>query len=109
MLEEKLKKGLKMTGEYFGDDDSGLDIDTDTLEMEGPIDSEQMSLNLKVSFTSKNVSVQSISKKNLIFFFGKKAARVIGAINIINNANATFISITMCNRWKSVYTRYGNG
>lgn len=48
MLEEKLKKGLKMIGEYVGDDDSGLDVDTETLEMEGPIDPEKLCLNLKV-------------------------------------------------------------
>lgn len=56
MLEEKLKKGLKMIGEYAGggDDDSGLDIGggggTETpLEMEEPIDPESLSINLKVS------------------------------------------------------------
>lgn len=48
MLEEKLKKGLKMTGEYFGDDDSGLDIDTEALEMEESIDPDKLSINLKV-------------------------------------------------------------
>lgn len=47
MLEDKLKKGLKMTGEYMGDDDSGLDVDTDAMEMEGPIDPDK--LFLKVS------------------------------------------------------------
>lgn len=54
MLEEKLKKGLKMIGEYAGgaDDDSGLDIDgggmETPLEMEEPIDTESLSINLKV-------------------------------------------------------------
>lgn len=48
MLEDKLKKGLKMIGEYVGDDDSGLDVDTDALEMEEPIDPEKLSINLKV-------------------------------------------------------------
>lgn len=49
-----MKKGLKMIGEYAGggDDDSGLDIGgggTETpLEMEGPIDPESLSINLKV-------------------------------------------------------------
>lgn len=55
MLEEKLKKGLKMIGEYAGgaDDDSGLDIDgggmETPLEMEEPIDTESLSINLKVT------------------------------------------------------------
>lgn len=48
MLEDKLKKGLKMIGEYVGDDDSGLDVDTEALEMEEPIDPEKFSINLKV-------------------------------------------------------------
>lgn len=54
MLEEKLKKGLKMIGEYTGgaDDDSGLDIGgagaETPLEMEDPIDAESLSINLKV-------------------------------------------------------------
>lgn len=48
MLEEKLKKGLKMTGEYFGDDDSGFEVDTDALEVEGPIDPDKLTINLKV-------------------------------------------------------------
>lgn len=48
MLEDKLKKGLKMIGEYVGDDDSGLDVDTEALEMEEPIDPEKLSINLKV-------------------------------------------------------------
>lgn len=58
MLEDKLKKGLKMTGEYIGDDDSGLEVDTDALELEGPIDPENLSLNLKVAFIEN--SCQSI-------------------------------------------------
>lgn len=55
MLEGKLKKGLKMIGEYggSGDDDSGLDIGgggaETPLEIEGPIDAESLSINLKVS------------------------------------------------------------
>lgn len=48
MLGEKLKKGLKMVGEYIGDDDSGLEVDTEALEMEGPIDPDNISINLKV-------------------------------------------------------------
>lgn len=48
MLEEKLKNGLKMTGEYIGDDDSGLDVDTETFEMDGPINPDKFSINLKV-------------------------------------------------------------
>lgn len=48
MLEDKLKKGLKMTGEYIGDDDSGFDVDTDAMEMEGPIDPDKLNINLKV-------------------------------------------------------------
>lgn len=51
MLGEKLKKGLRMTGEYIGDDDSGLEVDTEALEMEGPIDPEEISINLKVNIT----------------------------------------------------------
>lgn len=51
MLGEKLKKGLRMTGEYIGDDDSGLEVDTEALEMEGPIDPDEISINLKVNFT----------------------------------------------------------
>lgn len=50
MLEDKLKNGLKMTGEYLGDDDSGLDIDTEAFEMDEPIDPEKLSINLKVIF-----------------------------------------------------------
>lgn len=50
MLGEKLKKGLKMIGEYVGDDDSGFEVDTETFEMEEPIDPEKISLNLKVNF-----------------------------------------------------------
>lgn len=55
MLEQKLKKGLRMIGEYDGggDDDSGLDIGgggTGTpLDMEVPIDPESLNINLKVS------------------------------------------------------------
>lgn len=62
MLEEKLKKGLKMIGEYMGgaDDDSGLDIGgagTETpLEMEEPIDAESLSINLKVSSIMPEIS-----------------------------------------------------
>lgn len=60
MLEEKMKKGLKMIGEYGGggDDDSGLDIGgggTGTvtpLEMEEPIDPESLSINLKVNMSN---------------------------------------------------------
>ncbi|XP_055306396.1 outer dynein arm-docking complex subunit 3 [Sitodiplosis mosellana] len=53
ILEDKLKNGLKMTGEYVGDDDSGFDIDTDALEMEEPIglepiDPDKLSINLKL-------------------------------------------------------------
>ncbi|XP_031621682.1 coiled-coil domain-containing protein 151 [Contarinia nasturtii] len=50
MLEEKLKNGLKMIGEYIGDDDSGLDVDTEALEMEGTetIDPEKLCFNLKL-------------------------------------------------------------
>lgn len=51
MLEEKLKKGLKLTGEYMGDDDSGLEVDTETLEMEGPIDPDKLRINLKVRYS----------------------------------------------------------
>lgn len=51
MLGEKLKKGLRMTGEYIGDDDSGLEVDTEALEMEGPIDPDEISINLKVNIT----------------------------------------------------------
>lgn len=60
MLEDKLKKGLKMTGEYIGDDDSGLEVDTDALEIEGPIDPEKLSLNLKVDILFNENSCQSI-------------------------------------------------
>lgn len=54
MLGEKLKKGLKMIGEYAGggDDDSGVGIGGGTetpMEMEGPIDPESLSINLKAS------------------------------------------------------------
>lgn len=48
MLEDKLKKGLKMTGQYIGDDDSGLEVDQDTMEMEEAIDPEKLRINLKV-------------------------------------------------------------
>lgn len=48
MLEDKLKKGLKMTGQYMGDDDSGLEVDQEALEMEETIDPEKLSINLKV-------------------------------------------------------------
>lgn len=49
MLEEKLKKGLKMTGDYTGDDDSGLEIDTGALEIEETIDPDKLHINLNVS------------------------------------------------------------
>lgn len=48
MLENKLKKGLQMTGEYIGDDDSGFEIDTEAFEIEEPIDPDKLSINLKV-------------------------------------------------------------
>lgn len=50
MLEDKLKRGLKLTGEYIGDDDSGLEVDTEALEMEGPIDPDKLRINLKVRY-----------------------------------------------------------
>ena len=57
MLEDKLKKGLKMIGEYVGDDDSGLDVDIEALEMEEPIDPEKLSINLRVvSFFHSEIS-----------------------------------------------------
>lgn len=70
MLEEKLKKGLKMIGEYAGggDDDSGLDIGggggTETpLEMEEPIDPDSLCINLKVSKNDgKNYNFSQFSR-----------------------------------------------
>lgn len=51
MLEDKLKKGLKITGQYMGDDDSGLEIDQDAMELEDTIiDPEKLSINLKVIY-----------------------------------------------------------
>lgn len=51
MLEDKLKKGLTMIGEYHNDDDSGLDIDTEALEMEEHVDPDKLGINLKVIST----------------------------------------------------------
>lgn len=50
MLEDKLKKGLKITGQYMGDDDSGLEVDQDAMELEDTIDPEKLSINLKVIY-----------------------------------------------------------
>lgn len=51
MLKDRLKKGLKMTGVYMGDDDSGLDVDTEAIDVERPIDPDKLSINLKVTQT----------------------------------------------------------
>lgn len=56
-LEDKLTKGLILTGEFIGDDDSGLEIDTDAIELEEMIiDTDKLHLNLKVfnSITIEN-------------------------------------------------------
>lgn len=48
-LEDKLTKGLILTGEFIGDDDSGLEIDTEAIELEEMIiDTDKLHLNLKV-------------------------------------------------------------
>lgn len=49
MLGDRLKKGLKMTGAYMGDDDSGLDVDAEAIDVEGQIDPDKLSINLKVT------------------------------------------------------------
>lgn len=50
MLEERLKRGLMMTGGIIGDEDSGLDIDPDTAEIEENLNfnPDILSINLKV-------------------------------------------------------------
>lgn len=94
MLEEKLKKGLKMIGEYAGDDDSGTET---PLEWEGLIDPE--SLNLKVKKSTRECFVL-ICFLQFSFSFGKIVfaldSRVGCTIIIITNGNSTNTSFAWC-------------
>lgn len=94
MLEDKLKKGLKITGQYMGDDDSGLEVDQDAMELEDTIDPEKLSINLKVIylilfFLSRILNVDSFQID----------ARAVGSTDIVNHANTTFSTITISYRW----------
>lgn len=93
MLEDKLKKGLKITGQYMGDDDSGLEVDQDAMELEDTIDPEKLSINLKVIYLISFCFFLRIT--NIDSF--QIDARTVGSTD--NHANTTFSTITISYRW----------
>lgn len=73
-----------MIEEYHIDDDSGLDIDTEALEMEEHVDSDKLSINLRVISIPISSLFQIPIEKLTFFVFSSAQNQIMNLLSSIS-------------------------